>query len=197
MLSKNRLPLLIVLICVLEVLVYFWAVWSTEAEFVFDKCARNSGRVSSAIILATLLMIAYYGLKKIYLDTQKLDAFRVLISLFTVNHLIHFSFVYMNLDSHATALSIDKNKHGFVTFICIVLVLIIVWSFKKLNNLLYTLLLLHLFNVSYFIMETFYHKVKPDKPAYHNQLGIVVISAALIYILYRVFEENRKNSIQG
>jgi hypothetical protein len=43
-------------------------------------------------------------------------------------------------------------------------------------------------------METFYNKIKPDKPAYHNQFGIALTTAACIYILYRVFREYKLNS---
>jgi hypothetical protein len=74
----------------MEVVIYLWAVWTTDPEFVFNKCARNSGRVSSAVVLITLLMVGHYGLKVIYLNEKKKDAFRILITLFAFNHLIHF-----------------------------------------------------------------------------------------------------------
>ena len=99
-LTKNRIPLLLAIICYIEILIYLWAVWTAsldrsnffaiETEFIFDKCARNSGRISAAIILISLLMVGYYGLKEIYRDNKKKDTFRVLITLFAFNHLIHF-----------------------------------------------------------------------------------------------------------
>lgn len=202
MLTKKRIPLLIVLIFCVEVLIYLWAVWtasldrsnffSITEEFIFNKCARNSGRVSSAIILVTLLMVGYYGLKNIYQDDKKKDTFRILITLFAVNHLVHFFYVYQNFKHHAMPLSIAENLHGFITFICIIIMPVILWTVKNLNRVLYFAIILHLFNVSYFICKTFLGKVKPDHPAYHNQFGIVVITAACLYILYRVFRENKR-----
>lgn len=194
MLTKNRIPLLIALVCCLELIIYLWAVWTTDAEFVFNKCARNSGRASSAILLVILLMIGYYGLKRIYRDDQKRDTFLILMTLFTINHFIHFFYVSLNFKSHDLALNIGENKHGFITFICILLVPIVLWTSKRLNKLLYFAIILHLVNVSYFICETFLSKVQPGKPAYHNQLGIAVITAAILYMLYRVFRENRPSS---
>jgi hypothetical protein len=194
MLTKNKLPQLIACICCLEIVIYLWAVWTTEAEFVFDKCARNSGRVSSMINLTILIMIGYYGFKKIYLDEKKKDTFRVLITLFAINHLVHFFYVFQNFKHHSLELSLSENMHGFITFIFILLVPIILWLYNNLNTVFYAGITLHLFNVSCFIMKTFYSKVKPDKPAYHNQLGIVVTTAALIYILYRIFREYNLNS---
>lgn len=190
MLIRKRILLLIALIFCLEGIIYGWAVWTTESDFVFDKCARNSGRVSSLINLVILLMIGYHGLKKIYREDQRKDAFRILITLFAVNHGIHFFYVSQNFKSHELVLSIWENFHGFITFIFIVLIPVILWWVKRLNVLLYLFIPLHLFNVSYFIMETFYSKVKPEAPAYHNQLGILVTSLAILYVLYRYVREN-------
>lgn len=197
--TKNKLPLLIALIICLEIVIYLWAYWTStldksnflaiDSEFIFNKCARNSGRVASAINLIILLMIGYFGLKQIYRDDKKNNNFRVLITLFAVNHLIHFFFVFQTFKQHTMALNISENKHGFITFICILLIPIVLWRFKNLNRALYICIIIHLFNVSYFIMETFYNKIKPDKPAYHNQFGIAVTTAACIYILYRIFRE--------
>ena len=204
MLTKKRIPLLIAFIFCFEAVIYLWAVWtasldrsnffSITEEFIFDKCARNSGRVSSAIILVTLLMVGYYGLKNIYRDDKKKDAFRILITLFAINHLVHFFYVYQNFKHHAMVLSIVENLHGFITFICIIILPFILWSVKNLNRVLYFGIILHLFNVCYFINKTFLGKVKPDHPAYHNQFGIVVITAACLYVLYRVFRENKRIS---
>src|ERR1017187_2055862 len=107
--TKKRIPLYIAIICCLEVVIYFWAVWRTETEFIFNKCARNSGRVSSAIILIVLVMVGYYGLKKIYLDDKKKDSFRILITLFAINHLVHFFYVYQSFKHHSLELSVAEN----------------------------------------------------------------------------------------
>lgn len=192
--TKKRIPLYIAIIFCLETIIYLWAVWRTEAEFVFNKCARNSGRVSSAIILIALVMVGYYGLKKIYFDDMKKDSFRILITLFAINHLIHFFYVYQNFKHHSLELSIVENLHGFITFIFILIIPFILWNFNNLNRLLYFGIIIHLFNVSYFICKTFLSKVKPEHPAYHNQFGIVVITAACLYILYRIYWENKLTS---
>lgn len=210
MLTIKRIPLLIALICCIEVSIYLWAVWTTtfnmsnffaiQPEFVFDKCARIAGRVSSVLILISLIMVGYYGLKKIYADDKKKDSFLILITLFTLNHLIHLLFVILRFKSHGESINIDGpinvggTIHGVITFTFIVIVPFILWTYKHLNKFLYFLIILHLFNISCFIIKTFLGKVKPpDHPAYHNQFGIVIISSACLYILYRVFLENKRN----
>ena len=178
----------------LEAIIYLWALWTTEPEFIFDKCARNSGRVSSLINLSILLMMGYYGSKKICADDRKKGSFRILITLFAVNHLIHFIYVFQNFNSHSLELSIAENLHGFVTFIFILMLPFTMWQYNNLNRAFYLVITVHLFNVSYFIMKTFYSKVKPEKPAYHNQLGMVITSIALLYILYSFFREYRQST---
>ena len=191
MLTKNRIPLLIVLICCIEIIIYLWAVFTTEADFVINKCARNAGRTSEALNLAILTMVGYFGLKQIYSNEKNKDTFRILMTLFAFNHIIHFFFVYQNFKSHAMPLDISDNKHGFVTFICIVLMTIALWTFKNLNKMLYISIIFHLFNVSYFIMETLYNKIKPDIITIHYKFGIFITSTAMLYILYRVVRENK------
>ena len=201
MISKRRILLLIVLIICLESLIYLWAYWTStfdksnffaiESEFITDKCARNSGRVSSFINLTILLMIGYYGLLAIYSDEKKRDQLCILVTLFAVNHLTHFLFVFLNFKNHHLHLEASKNLQGFIIFLCVVALPIALWSVKKMNQVLYFLIILHLFNASYFIMETFYNKITPEKPAYHNQFGILVTSLALLYVLYGVFREYR------
>ena len=205
MLTKKRLPLLIALVCCIELSIYLWASWTAtldlstffgiEARFIFAKAARNAGRVSAAIFLATLLMVGYYGLREIYRDEKKRESLLVLTIVFLVNHLIHFIFLYLNFKILSKQLVADANTRGFVTFACIIIAPVILWTCSKLNRLLYFAIILHLYNVSYFMNETFLSKVKPEDPAYHDQFGIVAITAACGYILYRVFRENDQTSL--
>lgn len=186
---KHRLPLLLAATICLELFIWIWAILTTDADFVFDKCARNSARASSGINLAILLMIGYFGLSQIYQESEKRDWLRILVTLFTVNHLMHFLYVFINFKHHTLNLQISDNKHGFVTFLCIGIFPIILWSCQYLSKLLYGAIILHLFNVSYFIMDTFNSKIKPDKPAYHNQFGIYITSIAMIFVLHSIYRE--------
>jgi hypothetical protein len=211
MLTTKRLPLLIASIWLIELLIYLWATWTStldksnffaiEPEFIFDKCARNAGRISTGIILAALLLFGYYGLKEIYSDEKKKQAFLVLISLFSANHLIHLLFVFLRFKSHGQSIDlagpvhIGGPMHGVFTFMLLIIIPFILWYYKQLNGLLYFVIIFHLLNISSFIIKTFLGKVKPpEHPAYHNQFGVVAISAACFYVLYRVYVENYRNS---
>jgi hypothetical protein len=208
MLTIKRIPLLIALICLIEVAIYLWAVWTSSfdegnffaihSEFILDKCARLAGRISSVLIFFALIMVGYNGLRKIYSDDKKRVSFLILLTLFTFNHLIHLLFVIFRFRSHGEfiALSGPVNiggaVHGVITFTFIIAIPFILWNFKKLNILLYSVIILHLLNICSFMIKTFIGKVNPpDHPAYHNQFGVVVLTVACFYILYRVYVENR------
>ena len=190
MLKNYRIPLLILCIGCLEGATYLWAVWTTEeVHFIFAKCARNSGRASAALNLIVLVIVGYYGLKKIYKEGNKKDVFRILLTLFAVNHLIHFFYIYQNFKSQEKVLDLSANMHGIITFGFVLLVPIVLWSFRNLNKVLYFGVIVHLFNTTYFMIETFYTKIKFDSPAYLHQIEIAIMISLLLYILYRVFRE--------
>jgi len=200
MFTEIKLPIFIAIIICLEVGIYFWAAWTAtlkEGNFfaiphkvIFQKCARNSGRVSLILNLIILSMIGYFGLKQIYVEKAKLHMFLILITLFTINHLIHFFFISRNFKQKSATINVSEEKHGIITFVCITLFPIILWSFKNLNMMLYTCIILHLFNVSYVFMDVLYNKIRwKSKISFHNRLGIIVTTVACIYVVYRVFLE--------
>lgn len=186
--NARRLSFLIVGLLLLEVLIYIWALYTTEADFVTDKCARNSGRVSSLLHFTALIVIARSGLSKVFTGHELFNALRALLTLYTLNHLIHLFHVVRNFRHHHLELSLAENLHGAITFGCILLVPVILWSSLRWNRWWITLLVLHLCNVSWFIMETFWSKVKPEHPAYHNQFGMWVIGATTIVVLFRLMQ---------
>jgi hypothetical protein len=208
MLTKTRLPLFVALIFCLELLIYFWSYWTStfdegnyfamHAEFIFDKSARLAGRVSSLLILLILCMVGYFGLKNIYANSEKRTSFLVLTTLFSFNHIIHLLFVLLRFQSHGESISFSEQIsiggtiHGVITFACIIIIPFILWKNQVLNKYIYSMTILHLLNLSSFIVKTFLSKINlPDHPAYHNQFGAALITAACLYILFRVFMENR------
>lgn len=203
----KKLLLSVSVIIAAEVIVYVWAAWTAslkpdnffaiEPAFIFDKCARNSGRISAAINLLLVLMAGHYGFKKIYREQRKKELFSILITLFAVIHSAHFFFVFQNFRHHTLELSVQENFHGFLTFLGVFAAPVIVWLSAKLNFVIYVCMLFHVLNVSYFIMETFYNKIKADNPAYHNQFGIYVTAAACLYVLYRVHREWRDKPLSS
>jgi len=189
-LKKFRLPLLITVVLSLNVIIYFRAASTIEPlDMVFGECARNSGRTSAALNLAMLFMLGYLGLKTIFQQEKKKNIFRTLMTLFAVNHLVHFFFVSQYLKDHMVELNISENIHGFITFLLVVLFPILLWASKGLNRVLYIGVILHIFNVTYFISDTFLSRVKPEDPAYLHRIGVLIMIGVALYTLYRMFRE--------
>lgn len=187
---KVRLLLLILLTLFLNLIIYWRALLTIEdADLVFAECARNSGRTSAAINLVLLFGIGYWGLGKIYSQNHTRFLLRTLFTLFAINHLIHFLFVSQNFEHQFLELDISHNIHGFVTFLCLLIVPVLLWSFRTLSKILHYALILHLINVTYFISDTFYGRVNEEDPAYLHRIGVLIMIGAVIYMIYRMFKE--------
>jgi hypothetical protein len=193
MLTKLKPQLFISLIVVLNIGIYFTAELTESADRIFAECARNSGRTAAAINLILLFLIGHYGLKSIYMNRTKLKLFKLLITLFAVNHLIHFFFVYQNFNWQKMELNIYDNLHGFLTFLSLIVLPIAVYKLNRLSKTFYYLLLVYFFNVTYFIGISFYGRYKPGiDEAYLHRIGILIMIFALFYVIFRVFAEGMR-----
>ena len=176
----------------IEAVIVTWAYFTTDPEFFFDKCARNSGRLSSLILVFLLVYIGKNRLSKIYNVSDLLPTFKTYFILFSINHLIHLLFVGLNFMNHEIELDIVENLHGALTFVGIVVLPFIVFRKSNLDNWFYVVLVIHLLNLSYFVCQTFYSKITDEHPAYHNQLGILVICAGVLYLLHSIYRDRIK-----
>lgn len=193
MLTHLKPLLFITLIFLLNIGIYFTALSTETSDRIFAECARNSGRTAAAINLILLLLIGFFGLKSIYKDEVKLRVFQLLITLFAVNHLIHFFFVYQNFKGQEMELNVSENLHGFITFISLLILPIIFYKFNRLSTFLYYYLIMHFFNVTYFIAISFYARYKPGiDEAYLHRIGILMMMFALLYVVIRVVLEQVK-----
>ena len=80
--------------------------------------------------------------------------------------------------------------HGFITFISLIALPIIVYKLNRLSKIFYYLLIIYFFNVTYFIGISFYGRYKPGiDEAYLHRIGILIMIFALIYVVFRIFTE--------
>ena len=187
--TNYRLPMSIIAIVALEALIVLWFTFTIDESLFFEKCARNSGRVSAGINLTLLLFIGRFGLKKIYHESSKREAFHILVVMYAVNHLIHGYFIYQNFTNKSYDLAFMDPLHGFITFVLVLLFPLFTWKVKQLSKLTYTIIILHFFNTTYFLILTFYGRIKPERPEYMHQAGILIMIGALLLILFRIYKE--------
>jgi hypothetical protein len=134
-----------------------------------------------------LWILGSLGLKQLYAVHIQWEFFLVLSTLFAVNHVMHFYYLVQNFKQRALVLKVSENRHGCITTICILLFPFVLVFFTHLNTLLYIVIVIHVLNVSYAIMDIFNNKVKQGTNAYHNQLGILITASGCVYVLYRMY----------
>ncbi len=196
-LKPLKLPTLVFIIVLINILIYFRANSFEPLDRLFAECARNSGRVSAGINLIILWILGYFGLKSIFSDKNQKELLLKLMIMFAVNHLIHFFFVTQNFEIHTMQLDVFTNLHGFIIYLSIICVPIFIYYFKTLNRIKYLIIIIHFFNVTYMIADTFYKRYKPEDPAYLHRIGILIMISALLYVLYRTFMDNYSPKINS
>lgn len=175
-----------------------WAAWTATLEngnyfaitnkFIFEKCARNSGRLSALLNLVILLMLGYLGLKQIYSKKEYFDIFFNLVTIFTINHLIHFFYISQNFKRKSLKIKLSEEKRGVFTYICITFFPIFIWYFNNLNTAVYICIILHLLNVSHVFVLALNTKIwVKSKITIHNRIGMIATIVAWIFVVYRVF----------
>ncbi len=189
-----QLSLSIVGILLLNILIYYRAKFTIEPSIeIFAECARNSGRTSALINLIILMLLGYFGLKHIYTSIILKKLLSFLTILFAVNHFIHFLFVIQSFDSYGYDFIATEHLHGMITFFCIFLIPFILTKLKTIHWSIYTLIILHFFNVTYLISDTFYARYKPIDPAYMHRIGVLIMILCCLFIVYRAVVEWRKS----
>lgn len=181
----------------LELLILLWAIWTatlSESNYlaiprnkIFEKCARNSGRVSALLNVLILIMIGQNGLVKIYSSDETYSSFLNLVSLFTLNHLIHFGYISSNFKRQSLKLKLNEEKRGIFTYVCITIFPIFIYACRHLNLAIYLIILLHLYNVSYVFVMALYTKIRvKSKITIHNKFGMATTIASWMLLLYSV-----------
>ena len=188
---------LYILILALELIIYVWAVWTASLKNdnyfaisnkqIFEKCARNSGRVSAILNVIILVYVGYWGLEPIYRSRIQFDTFLTIVNILTINHLIHFFYISRNFKRQSLKIKFKQEKRGIFTYICITAFPLFVWYFTELNIEVYLFIVLHLYNASYVFAMALYSKITVNaKITIHNKLGMIVTTAAWIFMMYRI-----------
>ena len=190
-------PKYFIALIALELIILIWAAWTAslkESNYlaipqhkIFEKCARNSGRVSAMLNVLILMMIGHFGLQKIYSTQEHFLSFFDLVSLFTLNHLIHFGYISRNFKRQSMKIKFQEEKRGIFTYICITIFPIFLWYFRNLNIWTYIIILMHLLNVSHVFVMALNTKIRvKSKITIHNKLGMFTTVVSWIYVVYSV-----------
>ncbi len=197
MLKLDKLPLLILIIFMFNGIILLKEYYALEdIEYVFAEASRNSERLSLIINSIILIFIALMGLKRIYNRENLRNAFRILVTIFALNHLFHFFYGIMYFYFQSWDIASIENVHGYITLISIILFPIILWKVNKLNKVFYFGIILHLFNVSFYISETFYKRFTLPDPDYIHKTGMVIMAVLLFLVLFKEFKERSKKLVR-
>jgi len=132
MLMPRLYPILIIL--GLELFNYFWTSSITEdLDILYSLLARYSARISFVLLCLLGTWIAGIGLNNIFLNPSKRSLLLGGITAFTINHLIHYYFLYQNFQVSGLDISSKYISFGALGYLILTIAPIVLWRWKSLT----------------------------------------------------------------
>jgi hypothetical protein len=193
----RKIAVLVMLIILWETGVYFWVLNNTP-EALYQLSARYSARTSFVLITFILLWIGATGLREIYRSASKRLHLITLILLLAVNHLIHFGFLYANLQPDNFGQFLLENHLPALLYVALTISPWLLFSKKTLSTPLYWGILIFLMGLEIIFLQTYVGRVSSPKPfgspPYFYIGCIVLIGVTLGLNIYRVVTEHLKGA---
>jgi len=204
---KTRIILIIVVV-ILEVLNYFYSLnhlgyfQNVQATFnsdvFYSLTARYSARISFAILIGLSLWIISKSLLTIVANPNKKDWLIGGVAAFSVNHLIHFYFLFKNFEVNGMDVWDKSNSFGALAYVILSIAPLFFWKIRLWTRLRYYLLhgfIALMLVVCVFTYSTRFGRVDPlpmttPMPVFKVFIGVGVIT--LLGLLVRVIVD-RKN----
>ena len=179
---KSKFVISIVTIALLEVLIYVYSNQiSGDETILWQLSARYSARTSFVLISSILLWTGWKGLRHIYSIENNRKNFLLLIALLTINHLIHFGFLYMNFQANGMELFSAPSSAGAVGYLALVGLPIYLWNRRELTGGLYKIIYAVLFTLIGIFFVTYFGRLSQEMPIrspmvlYQINMGIIVL----------------------
>lgn len=131
----------VVLIIALEIIALFYVDSITEVlDINFSLKARYSARISFATLTIIGIWMAAIGLKNIFANDKKRQLFIGGILAFTINHLIHYWYLYQNFEANGLDISSKYISFGALSYLILTFVPILIWKWNQLTKSRYYML---------------------------------------------------------
>ncbi len=178
-------PILIMI--VLEVFVQSYASVITEdIDVLYSLRSRYSARISFAILSILGLWIASLGLHTIFANEEKRNILIGGITAFSINHLIHYFYLYNNFEVNDLDIQSKYVSFGALAYIVLALAPLVIWRWNTLTRgryyLIYGFIIL-MISICIFTYSSRFGSSLPMSPpmwVFRILIGIGVITIAIM-----------------
>lgn len=192
----KKLAAYISIIILVELIIFFWSAYISDTDTMsFQLAARYSARVSFFLILTILFRTGRSGLNTIYQEEGRRGNYLQLIVLFSINHLIHFFYLSMNLWFNNLSIINGRNVIGALAYVAIVFAPFCLWRRRVMSRRLYSVIYSFLFGITAIFFVTYLGRLSKDVPQPSSKLFfifclITIVSLAILNV-YRIWTERR------
>jgi hypothetical protein len=194
---KNKLMLFSGVVMVLEIAIFFWVDYISTADYlVYQLAARYSGRLSFMIFAGMMLFTGIVGLKQIFKTERLKSFFIILLSLFSVNHVLHFYFLAMSHLEQNETLLIPKNIIGGTAYILLILSPFYLFKREMTTKIYWSVQsFLFLLTVIFFVSYLRRFMIEFPQPTHIGVLYSIITTIGLLVFLngYKVFKESTES----
>ena len=128
----------ILLNLVIEAMIYFYTLDITDdPEIIYSLRARYSARLSFIILCTLGTWIASLGLNNIFANAKKRELLMAGIAAFSVNHLIHYYFLFQNFEVSGLDITSKYISFGALAYVILTLAPFLIWKWNSLTPLRY------------------------------------------------------------
>lgn|GEM_PF-1552589 len=140
--EKLRIRIIIIVsVLILEVLNYYCTIGITSnSDEFYSLTARYSARISFVLLVGLGGWIIAKGFLTLITDQKKKDLLLGGIAAFTVNHLIHFYFLYKNFEVNDLDLWTKSVSFGAIAYVILTIAPLYFWKIRLWTRTRYYLL---------------------------------------------------------
>lgn len=192
----KKLSVLALIVLLWEAVVMLLALRvSSDIEVYYQLAARYSARTSFVLMSSVLLWVGICGLRIIFKKEPERQSVVGLITAFSVNHLIHFCYLFMHYRVNDSNVFELGNFPGALSYVAIVIVPIYLWDRRVLTVNLYRLIYAFIFGIIAIFGHTYWGRISyPDDTALASPkswfvAGVTIIILMLLLNLFRIYKE--------
>lgn len=184
------------LVALIEVGVYAWSIDISDMDSVkYSLASRYSARVTLILFEGMLLWGALIGLKKIYSSKKSREIMILLVSLVTINHLIHFVFLTVNHWVNDYQLFTFRSAGGAVGYLIMIIAPFYLAKHTGMTKQLYWKVLGAFLFIDIIALVSYMGRWNKELPMASSKEVYIGIMASIVVILlmnvYRIFAERK------
>jgi len=170
---------------------------STNLDTLYSLRARYSARISFTILCTIGAWTTALGLNNIFINSHKRDLLIGGITAFSINHLIHYYFLYHNFEVNGLDISSKYISFGALAYVILSIAPVLVWRWATLTKARYYAIygfLILMIGICIFTYSSRFGRSLPmSTPMWVFKVMIGIGTTVILLMVGRMIRERKTN----